>query len=144
MNRTTLTALLVVVALISMVIPAPAPAQTPSTVGKGTPLNSSDAPMTGYTAFAIPTITWSAASTAVQMPAVPAGTVQVIAISSGSVNYGDSSVKDYAVGAYPTLADEAEKVFNIYPNKSQPDIWFVPTASGATGIVVRFIAITQR
>lgn len=142
MNRILFTGLLIVAALVSMAVPAPA--QTMSTIQKGAPLNSGETPMTGYTALSTPTITWSAASVAVRIPALPAGTVQVIAISSGSVNYGDSSVKDDAVGAYPTLADEAEKVFNVYPNTPQPDIWFVPTASGATGIVVRFIAVTQR
>lgn len=142
MNRITFTALLIVVALVSMAIPAPA--QTMSTIQKGAPLNSGETPMTGYVGLSTPTITWSAASVAVRIPALPAGTVQVVAISSGSVNYGDSTVKDDAVGAYPTLADEAEKIFNIYPNTPQPDIWFVPTASGATGVVVRFIPIVQR
>ena len=127
----------------TMVLPVPTTASTMSTITKGDPLNVNDFQMTGYTVFSTPTITWSAASTAVRMPTPPAGTIGVIAIASGSVNYGDSTVKDDAVGAYPTLADEAEKVFQVYPNV-RPDIWFVPTASGSGVCVVRFIAITQK
>ena len=133
--------LFLVLFMLSLVVSASAQV---STVTKGTPLNSIDEAITGYTAFTTPTITWSAASTAVRMPMPPIGTVAVIAIASGSVNYGDSTVKDDAVGAYPTLADEGEKIFHIYPDGSRPNIWFVPTASGSEVCVVRFIALTQK
>lgn len=141
MNRFFTVLALVLAVIVTSALPAPA--QTMSTISKGTPLNVNDAMMTGYAAFSTPTITWSAASTAVQMPQPPANTIAVIAISSGSVNYGDSTVKDDAVGAYPTLADEAEKVFPVWPGK-RPEVYFVPTASGATDCVVRFIAVVQR
>ena len=144
MKRTLIVSLLTAIAIVSLFIPTPSIAQSMSTVQKGTPLNASSDPITGFTALTIPTITWSAASTAVRMPALPAGTIAVTAICSGTVNYGDSTVKDDAVGAYPSLTDEQEKTFIIYPNTVQPDIWFVPTATGSTVNVVRFIAHTQK
>lgn len=143
MNRIFFVLFLIAAVVGTMVLPVPTTASTMSTITKGDPLNVNDFQMTGYTVFSTPTITWSAASTAVRMPTPPAGTIGVIAIASGSVNYGDSTVKDDAVGAYPTLADEAEKVFQVYPGV-RPDIWFVPTASGSEVCVVRFIAITQK
>jgi len=142
MNRIAFTLFLAVLAIVTMAIPAPA--QTMSTIQKGAPLNAGETPMTGFAAFATPTVTFSAGSVAQQMPPVPGGTVAATVMTSGAaVNYGDANVKDDAVASFPTIAAGAEQEFNIYPNTAQPSIWFVPTAS-ATVTTIRFIAHIQR
>jgi hypothetical protein len=146
MNRTFWTLFLVVAALVAMTVPAPA--QSMSTISKGVPLNASSDPITGFQALATPTITWSAASAAVRMPALPAGTIAVTCIASGAINYGDSTVVSTAAasgrGPQMALTDGTTVTFKVYPNTPQPDIWFVPTATGTTNLTVRFIAHVQK
>jgi hypothetical protein len=121
-------------------------AQTIATVAKGTPFNSSDVAITGLVPLATPTLTFGATDVAKRMTPLPANTVAVTVIASGAVNYGSSSVVADTVSTahYLKLVDGGEKTFNIYPGTQQPDIWFVPTATGATNVGVRFIAHVQR
>lgn len=141
MNRIAFICLLTVLAIVTMAVPAPA--QTMSTISKGTPLNAGETPITGFTDFATTTQALSSAA-AVRMQAVPAGTVAVTVVASGAVNFGSSTVKTSTDGVYRTISTGAEKTFNIYPNTPQPDIWFIPNATGAANITVRYIAHTQR
>lgn len=144
MNRIFIVALLVAAAVVTSALPVPA--QTMSTVNKGTPLNVNSLPITGFAAFATPTLALS--NTAQRMTPVPAGTVAVTIIASGAVNFGSSSVVPGSgasgVVGYRHLADGAELTIPIYPTTSQPDIWFCVTATGASNIGVRFVAHVQK
>jgi hypothetical protein len=142
-NKILFTALMMVAALVSMLIPVPADAQTMSTISKGTPLNTSARAITGFSAPATPTLTLSSAA-AVRMSALPANTIAVTVVASGAVNFGGSTVKTSTDGVYRTISTGAETTFDVYPGTPQPDIWFIPNATGAANITVRFIAHTQR
>lgn len=133
---------LVVVALMVLVSCAMASAATPSTVAKGQPLNSQDSAITGYAALSTPTLTLT--SYAQQMPAMPAGTVEVTVIASGALNYGGSDVKTSTDGKFQTLADAGTKTFKIYGPTPRPEIYFCVNATGAANVNVRFVPGVQR
>ena len=147
MKRITFTALLMAVALVSCLLPVPGYAQAASTVGKGTPLSTTESAITGFAAAATPTQALSSAA-AVRMGSLPAGTVAVTVIASGAVNYGDSTILtgDASTGYAPCkkLATGGEVTFNVYPNTIQPQIWFIPTATGAANIAIRLVPHVQR
>ena len=144
MNRILFTVLLIVAAVVSMATPAPA--QTMSTISKGTPLNAGETPITGFGAAATPTQTITSPA-AVRMGALPAGTVKVTVIASGAVNFGGSDVQSggpsTGVHTWGTIADGASKDFNIYPGTIQPEIYFRPVATGTT-VYIRLLPAVQR
>lgn len=144
MNRILFTSLLIVAAIVSMAVPAPA--QTMSTIQKGAPLNAGETPITGFAAAATPTQTITSPA-AVRMGTLPAGTVKVTVLASGAVNFGDSTVLcgDASTGYVSpgTIANGATKDFNIYPNTSQPEIYFRPVATGTT-VYIKLLPHVQR
>lgn len=146
MNRFHLTIGLFVLTLVSMLLPIPGMAQPFSTVGKGAPASVVDTAITGFAAAATPTQALGAV--AVRMGQLPAGTVAVTVIASGSVNYGDSTILsgDASTGYGPvkTITTGNSVTFPIYPHTIQPQIYFMPTATGAANIAIRLLPHVQR
>lgn len=134
--------LLMVLTLLAAYFGSQLDAQSISTIAKGRPAAVQDNGITGYVALGTPTIALT--NTAQKIGTVPTGTVAVTIVASGALNYGPSSVKTSADGAFPTLADKGLVTIPIWPGTTQPDIYVVNNATGATTAAARIIAHVQR